>query len=87
MFTGLPAPTLTWHQRVEDGLKPIQNDDKHKIYVLVDHGGVLSVNEYWFQLEVINVQANDYGKYVCRGKNSVGMHEAEIQLYGNPEKY
>ncbi len=34
------------------------------------------------QMKIINVRANDYGQYICEGRNSLGVHSAYVTLYG-----
>ena len=64
--SGFPQPELRWYQRVKDGLRPITDDEKHVIHVLLNHGQTLSVSEFWYQLTIINVQVN---------KMNVGSHK------------
>ena len=33
-------------------------------------------------MKIINVQANDYGEYICEGTNKLGVDGAEVKLYG-----
>lgn len=63
-------------------MRPIIDDDKHRISQLLSHGQVLMISESWYQLRIINVQANDYGIYICEGTNKYGTDQLEIQLYG-----
>ena len=65
-----------------DGYKPIGDDDKHTVHILLSHGQTLSISERWYQLIIINVQANDYGEYVCEGTNRLGTHKNKIIVYG-----
>ena len=39
------------------------------------------------QMKIINVQANDYGDYICEGRNKLGVNEAIIRLYGKHKAY
>ena len=73
---------MKWYKVIGDGLKEIQDDDKHTVHTLLSHGQTLSISERWYQLTIINVQANDYGKYVCEGSNVLGAHKSEITVYG-----
>lgn len=82
---GFPDPDLRWYKVIADGLQPISDDDKHVIHILISHGQELSVSEFWFQLKILNVQANDYGKYVCEGSNKLGNHQAIVELYETSE--
>ena len=34
------------------------------------------------QMKIINVQAKDYGDYICQGTNKLGIDEATVRLYG-----
>ena len=58
------------------------DDDKHFIHQLLSHGQVLSIDEVWYQMTIINVQANDYGIYICEGTNRLGTDRIEIKIYG-----
>ena len=80
--SGYPAPNLKWYKRVGTGLNLITDDDKHVIHSLLNHGQTLSISEVWYQLTIINVQANDYGEYVCEGENRLGYHQASLLVYG-----
>lgn len=84
-ISGYPEPTLRWYKWVKDGLQPIADDDKHVIHVLLNHGEVLSMSEFWFQLTIINVQANDYGTYRCEGSNAMGTNGDNVTLYETSE--
>ena len=33
-------------------------------------------------MKIINVQAKDYGDYICQGTNKLGVAEARVRLYG-----
>ena len=33
-------------------------------------------------MKIINVQANDYGEYICEGRNKLGIGRAFVTLYG-----
>lgn len=61
---------------------PILTDAKHTINVLLNHANILESNERWFQMIIINVQAGDYGTYVCEGRNSFGNGSAFIDVFG-----
>jgi len=81
---GYPAPELRWYHILQGqtGLDPVIDDDKHFIHQLLSHGQVLSMVEIWYQMTIINVQANDYGIYVCEGTNRLGTDRIEIIIYG-----
>jgi len=81
---GYPAPELRWYHifQGQSGLTPVIDDDKHFIHQLLSHGQVLSMVEIWYQMTIINVQANDYGIYVCEGTNRLGTDRVEIMIYG-----
>lgn len=63
----------------------IKDDEKHVIHVLLSHGQTLSVAEVWYQMTIINVQANDYGNYICEGRNRMGHHGGKVHLYGEQQ--
>ena len=87
-FLGYPEPLLAWYKIIKNeitgqkGLRRITNDEKHDIQTITSHGNLLGVSEVWFQLTVINVQAGDYGDYVCEGENKYGNNQAIVNLYG-----
>ncbi len=33
-------------------------------------------------MKIINVQANDYGDYICEGVNKLGTGQAIVNLFG-----
>ena len=35
-----------------------------------------------YQMKIINVQANDYGDYICEGVNKLGTGQAIVNLFG-----
>ena len=81
--SGYPLPDLNWYQEDKKGnLVAIKDDEKHTIHVLLSHGQTLSVAEVWYQMTIINVQANDYGNYKCEGSNRMGTHLGTVLLYG-----
>jgi limbic system-associated membrane protein len=85
-IAGTPEPELRWFQMEgEEGMIPIQNDDRHLIHTLHSHGNELSISEYWFQLTIINVQANDYGRFFCEGTNKLGSSGNYVSLYETSE--
>lgn len=86
IVSGYPFPDLTWYQiDKKNNSVPIKDDEKHIIHVLLSHGQTLSVAEVWYQLTIINVQANDYGDYKCEGRNRMGSHGGYVHLYKTPE--
>lgn len=84
-IAGFPEPDLKWYKKIEDGLEPISDDDKHIVHVLLSHDQTLSVTEFWYQLVILNVQANDYGEYYCEGTNRLGSRRATVILYETSE--
>lgn len=87
VVSGYPAPELRWYHILQGqtGLEPVIDDDKHFIHQLLSHGQVLSMVEIWYQMTIINVQANDYGIYVCEGTNRLGTDRIEITIYETSE--
>jgi len=75
---------MKWYHiyKTQTGLTPVIDDDKHFIHQLLSHGQVLSIDEVWYQMTIINVQANDYGIYICEGTNRLGTDRVEIKIYG-----
>lgn len=73
---------MQWYHEMNGGWIPVIDDDKHIINQLLSHGQVLSISEVWYQLIIINVQANDFGKYLCQGTNKHGTDGYEILVYG-----
>lgn len=73
---------MRWYKEVGNGLSPVIDDDKHIINQMLSHGQVMSISEVWYQLTIINIQANDYGFYVCEGTNKLGTSRYRIQVYG-----
>ena len=56
-FVGYPEPDLQWYKVGSRGAWiRVNEDDKHKVHVLLNHGNQLEMSEYWFQLHIINVQ-------------------------------
>lgn len=58
------------------------NDDKHTINILLNHANVLDPNERWLQMVIRAVTANDYGDYICEGRNDLGTGEGRVTLFG-----
>ncbi|ELU05193.1 hypothetical protein CAPTEDRAFT_219970 [Capitella teleta] len=85
IVSGFPAPDLKWYKRNGVGKDLITDDEKHVIHALLNHGQTLSISEVWYQLTIINVQANDYGEYLCEGENRLGFHEASVIVYETSE--
>ena len=81
---GYPAPEMRWYHiyKTQSGLTPVIDDDKHFLHQLLSHGQVLNIDEVWYQMTIINVQANDYGVYICEGTNRLGTDRIEIKIYG-----
>lgn len=87
-ISGLPQPDIQWYKKSKEGtgsLRPINNDEKHYVHFLLNHGQTLSITEIWFQLVIVNVQADDYGTYVCEGSNRLGSNTTEVVLYETSE--
>jgi hypothetical protein len=82
LYAGYPAPEMKWYHIVDSGMRPVIDDDKHIINQLLSHGQVLSVADIWYQMTIINVQALDYGIYICEGTNKYGTDRLEITIYG-----
>ena len=38
--------------------------------------------ERWFQMIVRAVQANDFGDYICEGRNEYGIGDGVVNLFG-----
>lgn len=85
-IAGLPEPDLQWYKVTSANTwDPILTDAKHTINVLLNHANILESNERWFQMIIINVQAGDYGTYVCEGRNSFGNGSAFIDVFATYE--
>ncbi|CAH1797231.1 unnamed protein product [Owenia fusiformis] len=84
-IAGYPDPELKWYQIIGDGKREINDDEKHDIQILTSHGSSLDISELWFTLTIINVQANDYGRYECEGSNVLGTDSAFIKLFETSE--
>lgn len=87
IVAGYPAPEMRWYHiyQGQTGLEPVKDDDKHFLHQLLSHGQVLSIDEVWYQMTIINVQANDYGIYICEGTNRLGTDRIEITVYETSE--
>lgn len=87
IVAGYPAPDMKWYHiyKGQTALVPVIDDDKHIINQLLSHGQVLSISEVWYQMTIINVQANDYGVYVCEGTNRLGTDQLQITVYETSE--
>jgi limbic system-associated membrane protein len=87
IVAGYPAPNMMWYHiyNQQTALNPVIDDDKHIINQLLSHGQVLSMAEVWYQMTIINVQANDYGIYVCEGTNRLGSDQLNITIYETSE--
>ena len=42
----------------------------------------VGTHERWFQMVIRTVQANDYGDYICEGRNDQGTGYAVVTLFG-----
>ena len=73
---------MAWYKVVHNSLGQIIDDDFHIINQMLSHGQQLSISEVWYQLTIINVRANDYGTYVCEGKNKLGGSQYNITVFG-----
>lgn len=85
IVAGYPAADMKWYHIVDGGLHPVIDDDKHIINQLLSHGQVLSIAEVWYQMTIINVQAGDYGIYICEGTNKYGSDQLQIKIYETSE--
>lgn len=85
IVAGFPPPEMRWYKEVGNGLAPVIDDDKHIINQMLSHGQVMSISEVWYQLTIINIQANDYGFYVCEGTNKLGTSRYRVQVYETSE--
>jgi len=84
--SGYPSPHLQWYKVLEgNNLRPLNDDERHQVHILIAYGQMLSMEDYWFQLTIINVQGNDFGEYACQGVNRLGVHEARVRLYETSE--
>ena len=43
---------------------------------------LLGTHERWFQMVIRTVVANDYGNYICEGRNDQGTGHATVKLFG-----
>lgn len=85
-IAGWPEPDLRWYQVGKGGSRiPMKMDDKHTINILLNHANILDQQERWFQMVIRAVQANDFGDYICEGKNSLGVSEGWINLFATSE--
>lgn len=75
---GYPEPNVKWIKETEYGRLEIEDDDKYEI--TKQYGIQLERNTFWSVLKVRNVQANDYGDYVCVADNVYGIGSANITL-------
>lgn len=73
---------MAWYKVVQNSLVQIIDDDFHIINQMLSHGQQLSISEVWYQMTIINVRANDYGTYVCEGKNKLGGSQYNITVFG-----
>lgn len=71
---------MKWIKETEHGRLEIEDDDKYEI--TKQYGIQLERNTFWSVLKVRNVQANDYGDYVCVADNVYGIGSANITLIG-----
>lgn len=64
-----------------DGNRVLIQNDEH--YRMTKHYiSLLHEEEVWHSLTVNNVQASDYGKYYCVGKNRYGEGKTTFTLFG-----
>ncbi|XP_064616984.1 lachesin-like [Liolophura sinensis] len=78
---GMPEPNLRWYMITDTGPVSLIDDAKYDINQLLTHGTSLQLNDVWYTLKILNVQANDYTMYYCEGSNALGTSRAEIKLY------
>lgn len=85
-ISGYPDPDLKWYKILPGGnLQQVINDDKHTINILLNHANILDPNERWLQMVIRAVQANDYGDYVCEGRNNLGTGQGNVHLFATSE--
>lgn len=85
-ISGYPDPDLKWFKvQSGGGLQQVINDDKHTINILLNHANILEANERWLQMVIRAVQANDYGDYVCEGRNNLGVGQTKIRVFATSE--
>ncbi len=83
---GWPEADLQWYKLLDGGnWNPINNNDKYTVNVLLNHANILSPQERWFQLVIRSVTANDFGDYICEGRNQFGTGYTNINLFGKSE--
>lgn len=76
---GYPEPKVKWIKETGNhGQLEIEDDDKYEI--TKQYGIQLERDTFWSVLKVRNVQANDYGNYVCVADNVYGIGSAKITL-------
>ncbi len=50
---------------------------------LLNYGDRIYIYQWWLQLEILNVQGDDFGDYTCEGSNNLGNGSAVVTVYGN----
>ena len=59
---------------------PISQESRLKFCILLVFP--LGTHERWFQMVIRAVVANDYGNYICEGRNDQGTGHATVRLFG-----
>ena len=78
-IVGYPHPDLAWYQMDVNGSSvAIDDDAKYVIDVQMNQ----TPATFWYRMTIINIQADDYGDYICEGKNRMGNATGKVHLYG-----
>ncbi|KAI0216224.1 Neural cell adhesion molecule 1 [Lamellibrachia satsuma] len=82
IIEGYPHPDLAWYQMDVNGSR-VAIDDGAKYVIDVQMNQTPAT--FWYRMTIINIQADDYGDYICEGKNRMGNATGKVHLYETHE--
>ncbi|XP_064650986.1 lachesin-like isoform X1 [Lineus longissimus] len=88
IISGEPTPDLFWFH-IKDkksmSMRALTDGPKHEVNKIPMYPGHnRRETDQWLTLRILQVQSDDYGTYMCMGKNEFGNGSAVMTLYATP---